>query len=83
VAYAGGFFRHIGIEPRNRLAAIDISGTLLEWNPDAGVHALTSAHALSISGNTVYVAGDFTTLRGSLRLRLGAVSATGAGDLVQ
>ena len=63
--YAGGNFTTIddgkgmGAQTRNRLAAIDIDGTLsTTWTPAADNSVVT----LAISAGTVYVGGTFTTI---------------------
>ena len=48
--YAGGNFSNIGGQPRNGLAAIEIStGNATSWNPNAG-----QVTALAVLGGTVY-----------------------------
>lgn len=62
--YIGGDFTHVGTTttgmlPRSHLAAIDSTGALTSWDPRAD----NDVHALAVSGNTVYVGGDFTKCR--------------------
>jgi hypothetical protein len=80
--YAAGYFTSIGGVARNRLAAIDISNSCLtayspsclqSWNPNAN----DSVNALAVSGSTVYVGGDFTTIGGTARNRLAAIDVGG------
>ena len=83
--YAGGIFTTVcttaastcwdGSAPqmRNRLAAFATDGTLNAWNPDAN----GLVWALVVSGSTVYVGGQFTTLAGQTRNRLAAIGTDG------
>ena len=59
--YAGGDFATIGGQTRNRIAALEPSGSAMSWNPNAnGI-----VRALAVSGNTVYVGGEFTNIAGA------------------
>jgi hypothetical protein len=71
--YAGGEFTTIGGTARNRLAAIDVNGTLGSWNPNAN----NAVSSLAISGSTVYAGGYFTTIGGIARNRLAAMDVNG------
>jgi WD40 repeat protein len=76
--YAGGFFATASGQPRKKAAAFDATtGALTSWNPtvmdpsgDGGVYAL------AVSGSTVYLGGQFTTVQGALRTHVAAVDAT-------
>jgi hypothetical protein len=60
---------------RNHAAAIDAStGALLPWNPN--VNGIV--YSLVVDGNTVYLAGKFTSVNGVARTNLAAVDATTA-----
>jgi hypothetical protein len=81
--YAGGHFTSIDGTARNYLAAIDIGGTCLTsysssclqpWNPDANYYV----YALAVSGSTVYAGGEFTTIGGTTRNRIAAISTGGS-----
>jgi len=75
--YVGGTFDTIGgaIHPnRNNLAAIDVSGTLLDWTPNPSGRV----NALAVSASTIYVGGDFNAFDAKTRNRLAAIDASGA-----
>ena len=79
--YAGGSFTIIGGTSRNRLAAVNAASGSIDplWNPNA--NNTVNALALSADGARLYVGGSFTTIDGTSRNRLAAVSATsGAVD---
>jgi hypothetical protein len=81
--FIGGTFTSVGGVPRNRLAHIKADGTLdAGWNP--GANNTVRALALSPSGDTLYVGGDFfgaNSIGGQNHLRLAKLSAaTGAVD---
>ena len=67
--FAGGYFTNIGEETRNYVAALDAAtGAATEWNPNAsGGDPYTRVQALTVSGSTVYVGGNFTTIGGEMR----------------
>ena len=78
--YAGGGFTMINPVTRNHLAAIDgVTGRVTSWNPNITFTTNKYITGLAISGNTLYVGGDFTTVNGSTtRNRLAAFdTATG------
>jgi hypothetical protein len=78
--YIGGDFTSVGGQTRNRLARINSDGTLHGWDPRAN----NIVRTLALSGSTVYVGGQFTSLSPNggtsvTRNRLAAVDAsTGA-----
>ena len=74
--FTGGKFTSVNGQTRNRLAAVDVStGTLLSWDPNISTTNGT-VNTLAISGSTVYVAGNFSTIGGQSRTNLAAVDAT-------
>jgi len=81
--YVGGNFTNVSGVPRNSLALYSrIAGVFENWNPNPGASAANqspSINALALSGNTLYVGGDFVTIGGQPRLRLAALDTT-SGD---
>lgn len=65
--YLAGPFTHIGTSPRKGLARVNLAGAVSEtFKPDVlGVSA--TATALAVSGNRVYVGGQFTSISGTAR----------------
>jgi hypothetical protein len=54
--YVGGLFNSVNGEPRNRLAAIDLTtSTLTNWIPP--FTSLITVYAMALSGSTLYVGG--------------------------
>ncbi|MEO8476446.1 MAG: hypothetical protein ABI572_05260 [Actinomycetota bacterium] len=82
--YLGGEFTHMrpagaaaGTNEvvRNHAAAIDAgSGALLSWNPNVN----GTVYGVLVDGDTVYLAGKFTSVDGASRTNLAAVDATTA-----
>ena len=71
--YLGGSFTTVGGSPsttiptstaRNRAAAVETDGTLGAWNPNLNCN-MFCVTAIAVSGSTVYLGGDFTTVGGS------------------
>ena len=74
IVYAGGNFTLVNGQARSRVAAIDVSGVVQDWNPSAGGTVLTV-----FAGNEeVYVGGSFPSIGGVSRNRLASFDATGA-----
>jgi hypothetical protein len=77
--YLGGTFTevedHTGqTAVRNHVAAFNVStGAVTSWAPNAS----GAVRAIAVSGSTVYLGGDFTTIDGKNRKRLGSVSTSG------
>ena len=76
--YAGGDFTSVNVtadsQLRPRLAAFDTTATdnELGWNPDADA----SVNSLAISGNTLFVGGDFANINGASRNGFAAMDIT-------
>ncbi len=69
--YVGGDFTTYSGLNRSRLAQIDSTGQVTDWNPGAD----GTVRAIAVSGNTVYVGGEFTQAGGEVRIRLAAINA--------
>ncbi len=88
--YAVGYFTSIGGQSRSEIAAVDAtSGLATGWDPNAGGTSYHEVHTLAVSGSTVYVGGEFSTIGGQARDNLAALDAgsglatawdPGAGD---
>ncbi|QHT66432.1 T9SS type A sorting domain-containing protein [Rhodocytophaga rosea] len=80
--YAGGFFTSVGGQARNALAAIDVStGLATAWNPgiaslNSNSNTYISTLSISISKNTLYAGGSFTSVGGQARNGLAAIDAS-------
>jgi hypothetical protein len=79
--YAGGKFTSIGGQKRNLIAALDTAtGIATTWNPDANGQIdgrgnfINIVSALAISGNTMYVGGNFTSIGGHPRNSIAALN---------
>lgn len=77
VVYAGGDFTSVtgsnGTFARTRLAAINLTtGAVTSFRADTNARV----RALALSGTSVFVGGDFTTIGGASRARLAEVNAT-------
>jgi len=79
IIYTGGYFSLVGNQTRNRLAAIDVGGSLTSWDPNANGRVDT----LAISDDIVYVGGSFTTMGGQTRNHLAAINVGGDTDVVE
>jgi urease beta subunit len=85
--YAGGVFTVVnGSTPRNSVAAFDaVTGVAKQFNPNVQPNA--QVMTLAVSGQTIYVGGEFATVNGSTSRRdiagfdaiTGAVTAFDAG----
>lgn len=71
--YVGGDFSNVGGQRRRNLAAIDASGRVTVWNPDAS----GPVFALAPSGDTLYLGGQFGSVGGMGRFNLAAVKVSG------
>jgi len=77
VVYVGGRFSSIGGQLRHNIAALDAStGNATDWNPGVGASGFDEVRAIAVRGSTVYVGGEFDSLGGQPRKRIGAVDAS-------
>jgi len=77
ITYIGGDFTQVGpvggpMQDRNRIAALDATGTATSWNPNAD----NTVYALAVSGSTVYAGGDFGNIGGAARNYIAALDTT-------
>jgi hypothetical protein len=71
--YVGGMFDQIDGVPRRSLAAIDaVTGDVLDWNPNA-TGSQVRINALQPLDDTVFVAGDFSSIGGAPRQFVAAI----------
>ena len=82
--YVGGTFTSIGDQTRSRITVVDMVGSGdgtgradATWNPNVTGN---SVDTLLLSGSTLYVGGNFTSISGRARNNLAAIDALGAGD---
>jgi trimeric autotransporter adhesin len=81
--YIGGRFGLVGGLERSNLAAVDaLSGIPSDWNPGVGgyigFYESPSVSDLAISGDTLFVGGQFTQVAGQDRRNLAALDASSA-----
>lgn len=79
--YAAGTFTSIGGENRNRVAKFSTTGTGTAnptWNPNV---LGTEVISMALSGNVLYLGGNFTSVGGQARRHIAKVSALGTGTL--
>ena len=77
IVYAGGRFRNVDGQSRDRIVALDAaSGEVISgWSPAAS----STVRAIAATSATIYFGGDFGSVSGVSRSRLAAVAAsTGA-----
>lgn len=79
--YVGGEFTMLSGEPRPCIAALDTAmGRVLPWSPGflGGSSGTGFVHDIVRVDNTVYIAGDFTSIGADLRRSIAALDATTA-----
>lgn len=71
IIYFGGIFSEVGGIARNHLAAVDcITGIVTSFNSVSIAPYYAFVNSISISGNTLYAGGDYTTIGGISRQRI-------------
>ena len=75
--FVGGSFSAVDGVARKGLAHVQADGSLdLSWNPNASWDLSNdSVFALAVSGQTVYVGGDFDSIGGQMRSAIAALDA--------
>ncbi|MEI7938830.1 MAG: immunoglobulin domain-containing protein, partial [Verrucomicrobiota bacterium] len=78
----GGSFITLGGEPRNRIGRLNADGTLdSTFNPGASGDSYPDVYSLAVQADgKILVGGDFTTLGGQTRNRIGRLNADGTLD---
>ncbi|WP_287152456.1 hypothetical protein [Candidatus Solincola tengchongensis] len=70
--YVAGHFTHIGGRYQNYVASFDTAGNISSFNPELD----GPVYKMLLSGNTLYMGGDFIWASGEPRRRLAAVRVT-------
>jgi predicted small secreted protein len=74
--YVGGSFSTAGGQSRTNVAAIDAAtGQATAWNPEVSINKV-GISAIAVSGNTVYLGGNFTSIGTGVTNNVAAVDAT-------
>lgn len=63
IVYVGGWFLKMGDEPRQRVAAINVDGSLNDWSPSSD----EQIHDFKFTQDTIYMAGGFEHVNDELR----------------
>lgn len=71
--YVSGSFSRVNGKNRNKIACIDKSGAVTDWNPDAN----NGVVAIAVDGPLVYVGGYFTRIGGKNRNHLACLEPSG------
>jgi hypothetical protein len=72
--FVGGSFTHVGGQLRGNIAALDsASGGVLSWNPNADRRSY-GVKTMTVSGNRIYVGGDFSQIGGQAREGIAALN---------
>lgn len=74
--YLAGSFDHVGGQARSAFAAVDTSGSLSSWNPEAS--GCGTGYSLVATGTVVYAGGCFTHIGGQSRTGVAALDPTTA-----
>lgn len=77
LVYLGGSFDHVGGQLLKGIAAVGAgSGAPTAWNPAVQPYSGNDVLGIEVSGNTIYLAGTFTTMGTQPRTNIAAVDAT-------
>lgn len=83
--YFGGRFTTVAGEPRQNLAAIDLTtGALTDWDPQltsSSVGPPVSALAVTLDRDIIYVGGEFDSIDGTPRHNIAAILSVRGGEL--
>ncbi|MBI3414120.1 MAG: hypothetical protein HY043_02180 [Verrucomicrobia bacterium] len=72
---AGGGFTQVGSQPHARLVALDLdTGEPTAWNASvSGAETSSEVNTLAVAGNTLYFAGNFSSVNGQVRNNAAAI----------
>jgi hypothetical protein len=79
--YVGGQFTTLGGISRNRLGCVTASGTGTATSWDPNISTGSSVNTARVSGDVIYVGGQFTGVRGSSRQNMAAFTLNTTGSL--
>jgi uncharacterized delta-60 repeat protein len=79
--YTGGDFASFNGVGRNRIARLNLDGTLDNtFNPGTGFDATVYSLVLDVAASKIYAGGDYTSFNGAGRNRIARISSDGALD---
>ncbi|MGH6904747.1 MAG: hypothetical protein ACREIR_18625 [Geminicoccaceae bacterium] len=81
--YVGGDISFVNRVTRHGIAALDPDGVPTAFDPDAGPggpNTFNDVSAIAVSGNDIYLGGNFTTMAGQPRNRIAKVAPDGTLD---
>ena len=79
--YFSGQFENVAGETREKIAAVNLDGELLDWAPqllNTGITAFVAVHQIVPKGDTIFLAGNFDQINGLPRHDVAAVDAVNA-----
>jgi hypothetical protein len=78
--YIGGTFENVNNITRRGLAALDLAGGLLSWEPLLQDASFVAVYAVEAFGTSIAFGGNFSSVNGTNRMGLAAVDANGNLD---
>lgn len=73
----GGYFSKIGGQTRWMLGSVKSNGDLGSWYPTNGANGVVKSLVVHPPTKNIFVGGDFTSLSGQTRYRIGQVTSAG------
>ena len=83
ILYVAGEFENYGGSDLNGIMAIDMdaASVISTWNPNpSGGVSVTGIYSMVREGDTLYVAGDFSSIGGQTRMGIAALEKVNVGD---